>query len=272
VRSLPVTVEKRRWSGAASTFIATTLHRLDDWGLWLVAPPLTPHLNAGGWIEHVQAIPILGLFPPDRHFTAWFKPHGGKVDLCASNDIDLVAGTAVFVDVDLDLAWEWKTVDDVGWDSDRPVRVLDQEEFAALHMHDALRADIRREAALLRHEIEEGTPPFGDASRDIPLLAWPGSGARSMRDGFTPLGADVVPQAYAAFGSSLVDAWARRERDGNGWILMALHDGEVVGLVWVDGNDTAVITAAPHLVGTRSEDLIAEAGVVASAYPPPPSR
>lgn len=258
VENRALTVEKRRWSGAASVFIPVRYLRTDQWGTWVLAPPLTAHRGATGALEHIQAVPIVGLIPSDGLYTAWFKPHGGKIDLSASNVIDFGRSTVTFVDVELDIDWIW----------DQPARLIDEDEFEELALTDTLRSLIAAEAEAVRLAIDAGHGAFGEPARGEVAAAVEAHGdGHGIPDGFAPVGPGLAPFVADAFGGEVV---AEHESGEDAWLLAGMCAGKVCALVRIAPDRVEVIGLRDELRDASGQELALRAGRAAAMPERPP--
>ena len=258
-----ITLRKQRWSGAPAISIGLEHAGDDEWGTWVLVPPLMPHLDETGWVVYMQATGVLGLIPPDSLWTAWFGLENGKIDISTENEVDLGTDLVRFVDAELDVVWRWGT----------PARIVDWDEFEELDMPGELASSLVAEAEMVRERIDRGDPPFGRATRDrlVDLVghepeevlrrAWMGGMSRH-----------VYPYAVASFDEAMLDPWWGRQRAKDGWMLAGGIDDNVTAIVWVPRDEQP-----PSLIATSLREssalppVLLRAAASVSQRPPPPT-
>ena len=223
----PVTVVKRRWESSAArpTRFAATVIDEDDRGLWLRSDPLTIHRDLDGAFVYIATHTWLSLVPRDEMWFAMFAGANLKVDVCLPPVIGV--DTIEFCDLELDVVMTIHP-------EPRDLRIVDQDEFAALGLPADLAAACEGTAEQVRDLIAGRQPPF-DEVLDERIEAVVGSdpllhAGPLVRFGWiAPAFPSIHDQLGARFGWTDADLDRTVIAGARGDVHVLVVDGELAG-------------------------------------------
>ena len=113
-----------------------------------------------------------------------------------------------------------------------PAEIVDEDEFDASSVPPDEKALTRATAQWVAEAIDGASGPFGSAFRDHSDSLHGNWDKPTAHGAILTLQTWDEPAVTAAFGGDVLDTWRDRHTRREGYVLVAMTSGEVVGLGW----------------------------------------